>query len=132
MRPRVHSEVAWIGVGLVCLTVPAAGQLYVSAPVGASNTFDGDVAATRSPLSGAMSNGGDVWVEHDLELGGELYLRNLLYMHGEFGSGGDVDQWIYFYDDDDWDDEHFGWKEADERFELSNSLAIQANPVEAR
>ncbi|MCP4204295.1 MAG: hypothetical protein GY769_20460, partial [bacterium] len=47
-------------------------------------------------------------------------------------SGGDVDQWIYFYDDDDWDDEHFGWKEADERFELSNSLAIQANPVEAR
>lgn len=131
MRLWTSLRIATIGFGLLGLTAAAVAQIHVSAGQGAWNVFDGQIIGSKSPISGDMQHGGDVFVEYDLELGDDLFLRKKLYILGREGPGDDSDQWIYFYDDDNRDNEYLAWKDAGGRFELSESLALRTG-VNAR
>lgn len=122
-----HKEVIrWIAVSAALLAAApvSRAQISIHQGYGAHNKFDGNIVAEKSPVSEDLDHGGDVWIEHDLEVGGQLYLQRVLYLWGESAAGGDADQTIYFYDDDDREDEYLAWKDADGMFELSQSLAI--------
>lgn len=123
-----------IGLFLVVALAADAGQAQLSVEtLNGFNIFEsGSWIIKKYAVCGDMSHGGDLFIEHDLELGGELYLSGLLYLEGREGQGADGDQYIYFYDEDERTDEYLAWKDDDDTFELSNSLAVLGVGGQAR
>lgn len=79
------------------------------------------------PESGQISNSGDLYVELSLEVGDELHLEKFLFMNRDVTNPSSADQFIFFADDADQDDEHFGWDDSGDAFEMTNNLRLR-NP----
>lgn len=74
-----------------------------------------------TPDSGVMATTGDVYLQNDLEVDGSLYLSGSIRMDD---TGPDGTQYLYFYDDGSPTNESLRWDDANDRFTLSNALAV--------
>jgi hypothetical protein len=86
-------------------------------------------AAAASPDSADMSNTGDIYVQNDVEVGGQLYLSRDIYMEGDSGTGADGDQSIHFYNANSRGSEHIAWNDFEGIFDLSASTRVQGNLI---
>ncbi|MCP3982718.1 MAG: hypothetical protein GY716_25790 [bacterium] len=100
------------------ITGPFQAGTSIGTPVGYNAFGDTD------PLSGAMGNDGDVFVNFDLEVGASAFLNRTLYMESSASGESDGDQAIYFYEDNDRDAEYFLWDDSADMFFLSDSLQV--------
>ncbi|MGB0653715.1 MAG: hypothetical protein ACPGQL_11005, partial [Thermoplasmatota archaeon] len=80
-----------------------------------------------APASGDMGTDNDVYVNLDLEVGGDTYLSRSLYMEGDTGNGADSDQTIYFYDAGTRNNERFAWDDSEGEFYISDDVEIFGN-----
>jgi hypothetical protein len=78
-----------------------------------------------APDSADITNEADVYVGQDVELDGELYLNGQLFLDDDGdGAGADASQFVYFHNAGSRTGESLGWDDPDDRFELSDSLAL--------
>ncbi|MCP3982719.1 MAG: hypothetical protein GY716_25795 [bacterium] len=97
---------------------------FLGTPVG-YNAF-----GAVDPESGAISNGGDLFVNFDLEIGASAFLNRTLYMDANSTGSADGDQHIYFYDDNARDNEFILWDDSLDAFLLSDDIALFDGSIE--
>lgn len=112
-----------VGVGLVLSATAANAQIRVDGGSG-PNEF---LVIGTLPESGQINTPGDLYVELSLEVGNELHLEKFLFMNRDVTSPSSSDQFIYFADEANQDDEHFGWDDSADAFEMTNNLRL-SNP----
>ena len=109
---------------LVAPVAPAGAQIVIHGSAFGYNEFGSGIGV---PLSGDMGNPGDVWIENDIEIGGELYLEKTIYMNRDSTSPESGNQVIYFADDGSQDDESFAWRDSDDAFYFSDDIALSGS-----
>lgn len=108
-----------------------SNDLYTSGVVTVGSTSGGQYSYNQmrdsiasAPLSGDMSNMGDLFIGYDIELGGEIYANKKLYMYRNNAAGGDADQNIYFYDNGSRQGQYIRWNDVEGRFDTSTHLRV--------
>lgn len=80
---------------------------------------------TRSPRSLDMNDVDDLLISDDLEVGESAYLSKYLYMEGNYSTGQDAEQWIYFYNSNSRNGEFFGWDDSEDAFRITDVLKFE-------
>jgi hypothetical protein len=111
------------------LSIIGAGKTLKVSPVGGSAVLSNVMRFTNTsvPKSGDIQNSGDLYIEFDLEVGGEIYAKKNLYMNGNVASNDDGDQTIYFYDGNSRAGQSIGWNDIEARFDVSAYTRIKGD-----
>lgn len=96
-----------------------AGPIRTGTTTAASVPYN-QLGQNGSPESGMIVNLNDTFVSANAEIGGTLHLSNFLRM----STGPDGIQSIFFFNDGSQTGEVVQWDEADQRFEISDELAL--------
>lgn len=118
------------GLGMVLLlsvVAPAWSQILVEGAFEGPNvlTFDPGKGSPPQPVSGEMTNTGDLFVGNDVEVARFVYLNGTLIMRRQ-QTPSESDQFVFFADNGDRFDEALGWISGSlDQFLFSDDIALR-------